>query len=217
MNKGERHKGKGIAPKPVGRTLTDEGVPKGTKRGKGGKGPLKELKIPTRSCIGSETGWLETTEKFVNMPPGTDRSIYFKTYGRACYHKPGDARFSDDILKSHLGKLEYINKECTFDRAFLGAVRYAFQILENYEIRMPEDGEFIYCRGGDLWVGIPLEHFRAGLRLPLHRFFHTLLRDMRLGLGQLGPNSIRKICAFIARCTELGREPTLSLAILVPS
>lgn len=61
------------------------------------------------------------------------------------------------------------------------------------------------------WVGIPLEHFRAGLRLPLHRFFYTLFADMKLALGQLGPNSIRKICAFIARCSELGLEPTLSL------
>ncbi|KAK1382822.1 hypothetical protein POM88_020557 [Heracleum sosnowskyi] len=65
-----------------------------------------------------------------------------------------------------------------------------------------------YYKPGD---GIPLEHFRAGLRLPMHRFFHTLMVDMRLGLGQLGPNSIRKICAFIARCTELGLEPTLTL------
>ena len=40
---------------------------------------------------------------------------------------------------------------------------------------------------------------------------HTLLTDRRLGLGQLGPNFIRKICTFIARCTRLGMEPTLSL------
>ena len=40
---------------------------------------------------------------------------------------------------------------------------------------------------------------------------HTLLTDRRLGLGQLGPNFIRKICAFIAWCTCLGLEPTLSL------
>ena len=62
-----------------------------------------------------------------------------------------------------------------------------------------------------MWVMIPLEHFRAGLRLPLHRFIHTLFVNMKLALGQLGPNSIRKICAFIARCTELSLEPTLSL------
>ena len=59
-----------------------------------------------------------------------------------------------------------------------------------------------------MWVGIPLEHFRTGLQLPLHRFIHTLFVNMRLALGQLGPNSIRKICAFIARCTgfELGAD-----------
>ena len=37
-----------------------------------------------------------------------------------------------------------------------------------------------------MWVGIPLEHFRTGLRLPLHRFIHTLFVNMRLTLGQLG-------------------------------
>ena len=62
-----------------------------------------------------------------------------------------------------------------------------------------------------MWVGIPLEHFRTGLQLPLHRFIHTLFVNMRLALGQLGPNSIRKICAFIARYKELSLEPTLSL------
>lgn len=45
----------------------------------------------------------------------------------------------------------------------------------------------------------------------MHRFFHTLLVDMRLGIGQIGPNSVQKICVFIAQCSELKLEPTLSL------
>lgn len=75
---------------------------------------------------------------------------------------------------------------------------------------MRED-EKIWHRCVEGWVGIHLDHFRAGFRLPMHMFIHTLLVEMRLGFGQFGPNSIRKICAFIARCTELGFEPTLGL------
>ena len=56
----------------------------------------------------------------------------------------------------------------------------------------------------------PSEHFKAGLQLPMQRFFHTLLVSMRVALGKLGPNSIQKICAFIAMCTKLGLEPALS-------
>lgn len=45
----------------------------------------------------------------------------------------------------------------------------------------------------------------------LDRFIHSLLVDKRLGLGKLGPNSVRKVSAFISRCTILRLEPTLSL------
>lgn len=211
LNKGKSPKGKEKVTKGAETPQAGKGSLVGIAKDKGKKKIVKELRIPTRSCLGSEKGWLDTTDKFVNTPPDFDRKLYFKVYGRGCYHRAGEAKIPDDILKGELGRLEYINKRCTFDRDYLWAVRYAFQIPEEYEIKMPEEGEFIYHRGGDLWVGIPLEHFRAGLRLPMHRFFHTLLKDLRLGLGQLGPNSIRKICAFIARCTELGREPTLSL------
>lgn len=117
----------------------------------------------------------------------------------------------DEFLQKELGGLEYINKPPNFDEDYLKEVRYAFQIPEKYKIRVVAEGERIWHRGGEGWVGIPLDHFRAGLRLPIHRFFHTLHTDMRLGVGQLGPNSVRKICAFIARCTEMGLKPTLSL------
>lgn len=43
-----------------------------------------------------------------------------------------------------------------------------------------------------MWVGILLDHFRAELQLSLHRFIHSLLVSIRLGLGQLDPNSIHK-------------------------
>ena len=171
----------------------------------------KELIIPTRSCLGTAKGWLDTPEKFVMTPPDARRDDYFRTYGEACFHRSEGAVISDAVLSSQLKELEYINMPCSFKPENLEAVRQAFQIPEEYEVRMPREGEMVYHRGDDLWVGIPLEHFRAGLRLPMHRFMHTLLTEMRLGLGQLGPNSIRKICAFIARCTDLGLEPTLKL------
>ncbi|KAL1819648.1 hypothetical protein ACET3Z_014517 [Daucus carota] len=175
------------------------------------EGKKKKLRVPTRSCIGSAKGWLDIPEKFVMSPPDTRREDYFKTYGEECSREPGGARISDALLSNQLGELEYINKPCEFRSEYLDVVKQAFQIPDEYEVRMPREGEMVYHRGDDLWVGIPLEHFRAGLRLPLHRFIHTLLSDMKIGLGQLGPNSIRKICAFIARCTDLKLEPTLSL------
>lgn len=144
-------------------------------------------------------------------PPDTRRENYFKMYGSSCSYRVKSDIMFDEGSKNKLGSLEYINKPCLFDEDMLHYVRYAFQIPSNIEIRMPEEGEKIYYRSKDLWVGTPLEHFRAGLRLPLHRFIHSLLVGMRLGLGQLGPNSIRKICAFISRCTTLKLEPTLSL------
>nr|XP_017238832.1 PREDICTED: uncharacterized protein LOC108211678 isoform X2 [Daucus carota subsp. sativus] len=196
--------------------ITGGSVVKRVSKGKevvkhGQEGKKKKLRVPTKSCIGSAKGWLDIPEKFVMSPLDTRREDYFQVYGKECYREPGGAITSDAILSSQLRDLEYVNKPCEFRPEYLDVVKQAFQIPDDYEVRMPKEGEMIYHRGDDLWVGIPLEHFRAGLRLPMHRFFHTLVSDMRLGLGQLGPNSIRKICAFIARCTDLKLEPTLSL------
>lgn len=197
------------------RKAEEVAVRKGKGKLEGSETPVakrsKALRTPTRSCLGDASGWLDCTEKFVMSPPGFRREEYFKSYGEACFHEPEWVNVTDEILSGELGELEHINRPCNLDPSYFSVVRAAFQIPSTYEVRMPEEGERIYHRGGDMWVGIPLEHFRAGLRLPLHRFFHTLFTSMRLALGQLGPNSIRKICAFIARCSELGLEPTLSL------
>lgn len=37
----------------------------------------------------------------------------------------------------------------------------------------------------------------------VRRFIHSLLVVVRQRLGQICPNSIRKICAFIVRCSKL--------------
>lgn len=181
----------------------------GIQKGKG-FGPVGP-RVPTKSCIGDASGWVDCSEKFVMTPSDAKREDYFRVYGPSCSYRMKSDVMSDKGLKDRLGSLEYISKPCLFDEDMLYHVRYAFQILADVEIRIPEEGEKIYCRSGDLWVGIPLEHFRAGLRFPLYRFIHSLLVGLRLGLGQLGPNSIRKICAFITRCTTLRLEPTLSL------
>lgn len=55
-----------------------------------------------------------------------------------------------------------------------------------------------------------LEHFRAGLRLPFHRFIHSLLVEVQLGLEHICLNLLRNICTFITRFSEQG-EPTLRL------
>lgn len=117
---------------------------------------------------------------------------------------------SNSFLDGVLGGFEYMTKPCDFDEAYTEVIRHSFQIPKEFKIHVPRKRKKI-SSSGDHWVGIPLEHFRAGLRLPLHRFIHTLLVEMRLGLGQLGPNFIRRICAFIARYVDLGLEHIISL------
>lgn len=200
-------RGEGKGKEKMGGSVSGAKLKKGTGRDR----PPCRLRIPVKSCLGTEKGWLDVNEKFVKTPPNTNREDYFRSYGMGCYFKPKFGTISDLALDQNLAGLEYINKSCNFDNDYLEEVRYAFQIPMEYEIRAAAEGEKIYHRGRDVWVGIPLDHFRAGLRLPLHRFIHSLLVGMRLGIGQIGPNSIRKICAFVARCTELNLEPTLSL------
>lgn len=173
-------KGKEIAGKvgkvSKGKEIVEGVEPLGTKK-------LKTLRIPTFSCLGSASGWLECVEKFVLRPVAFQREEYFRVYGTACSYKSPGGEVSDVLLSEDLGKLEHINRPCNFDPIYLPYVKAAFQIPSDYEVRMPESGEMIYHRGGDMWVGIPLEHLRAGLRLPMHRFFHTLLVSMRVALG----------------------------------
>lgn len=128
---------------------------------------------------------------------------YFWTYGENCYYRPEKPIKSDEALSNQLGHLSYINKKCKFDEQFYRAVKHALYIPYGFEIKFSGEGEMIFHQSEDLWVGIPLKHFRVRLRFPVHRFFHTLFTDMRWGLGHIGPNSIRKICAFIVWCTEL--------------
>lgn len=181
------------------------------RRGGGEERSTSGLRIPVKSCLGTEKGWLDVNKKFVRSPSNMNREDYFRSYGVGCYFRPTFGIIPDSTLNHNLEGLEYINKLCNFDSDYIEEVRYAFQIPMEYEIRAATEGEKIYHKGGDVWVGIPLDHFRARLRLPLHRFIHSLLVGMRLGIGQIGPNSIRKICAFVARCAELNLEPTLML------
>ena len=59
----------------------------------------------------------------------------------------------------------------------------------------------------DLYV----DHLKAGLRLPLHPFFIKVFEAYDVVPGQLTPNSIRTICAFVVMCHIVKVKPTLSL------
>lgn len=90
--------------KAVGGQRSGKGVaPKASKDCKSRKGFLKELRIPTKSCSGSETGWVDTSEKFVNTPPDAKREAYFQTFGKSCFYKLGEGKIPDDILRNRLG------------------------------------------------------------------------------------------------------------------
>ena len=56
---------------------------------------------------------------------------------------------------------------------------------------------------------ISLQALEAGFRLPLSEVGVELCCQMRVAPGQLHPNTWRLIVAFIARCQELGRDPTI--------
>lgn len=64
--------------------------------------------------------------------------------------------YSGLSLDRNMTGLEYVNKSCNFDSDYLEEVRYAFQIPREYEIRAVVEREH---RCGDVWVGIPLDHF----------------------------------------------------------
>lgn len=108
---------------------------------------VKALCIPTRSCLGDASGWLDCEEKFVMSPPGFRREEYFKTYGADCRQGSPDAEVTDNSLNEYLETLEHINRPCNFDPDYFPVLKAAFQIPPAYEVRMPEVGEKIYHRG----------------------------------------------------------------------
>ena len=75
-----------------------------------GKSRTKELRVPTKSCLGTTKGWLDVSEKFKMTPPDVRREDYFRICGRECFHRLDGAIISNSFLSSQLRDLEYINK-----------------------------------------------------------------------------------------------------------
>lgn len=78
------------------------------------------------------------------------------------------------------------------------ALKVVFQFDDDFEWRHPGPDERIYHRPGDGYIGISLEHLRAGFRPRIHHFFKALCKDVYyLPIQQLVPNSVRWIVWFI--------------------
>lgn len=52
-----------------------------TKRGGGKERFPQRLRIPVRSCLGTEKGWSDVNEKYIRTPPDMNREDYFRSYG----------------------------------------------------------------------------------------------------------------------------------------
>lgn len=123
----------------------------------------EKARIAVGSLVGDAKGWVNCIQKFVKTSTGVRREDYFRTFGEACFFRPRYEIILDSFSEREFKFLEYINKPSNFDESYSKEVRYAFQIPLEYEIMAAKEGEKIWHRGGEGWIGIPLDHFRAGL------------------------------------------------------
>ena len=93
----------------------------------------------------------------------------------------------------------------------LRKVRDHYRFPSYYLTSAPQSDERINnpLRGS---FGLYVDHLKAGLGLPLHPFFLMVFEAYDIVPGQLTPNSIRTICAFVMMCHIVKVEPTLSLS-----
>lgn len=104
-------------------------------------------------------------------------------------HLQHDSTFKADDWGEHVGRM--------------------FRIDDGYFWRRAEAGERLYHRFDDGSLCIPVSHFKAGFRVPPHKFVMDLFRlYFRCPLGQFTPNSIRAINWFIASCERKKKQPT---------
>lgn len=91
-------------------------------------------------------------------------------------------------------------------------VKVIFHFDDGFEWLLPGPDECIYHRPRDGYVGISLEHPRAGFRLRSCHFLKALCKDVyHLPIQQLVPNSIRWIVWYIGCSNAGGFQPTFKL------
>lgn len=96
----------------------------------------------------------------------------------------------------------YDFRPCLFDERLLGDLKTTIGLPRDYEMRIPEEA-FLYDGDVDGWIGIPVSHFRYGLRFSSHQLIREICKDyLHIPLGQLLPNFVLLLNAFIAHCIE---------------
>lgn len=91
-------------------------------------------------------------------------------------------------------------------------LKVVFHFDEGFEWRLPAPEERVYYLLGDGYIGVYLEHHRAGYRPRSHHFLKALCKDeYQIPIQQLVPNTVRWIIWFIGYCNTTGYQPTFKL------
>lgn len=86
---------------------------------------------------------------------------------------------------------------------------------DSYKVRLPTSEEKVHKRPKGKWISVLLQHFRLGLRVPLHPFINRMLmKYLKCGLGKIVLNSILQMTTFIAHCAERKKRPNSKLFLL---
>ncbi|KAK1353320.1 hypothetical protein POM88_052455 [Heracleum sosnowskyi] len=174
---------------------------------------LSKTNVPrTRPVLIDAMGrWVDTQVHSYLGVAACDRVRYFDTF-ESLYRTEGVpvTGFNKREMDEAFGKFKHLDCGSNFQEDRYGRlVSRLFRIEDGYEWRMPRAGERLYDRDADGWMAIPISHFKAGLRLPMHKFMSDLFKYyFRCSPAQFSPNAIRVILWFIAACAKDGRQPT---------
>lgn len=61
------------------------------------------------------------------------------------------------------------------------------------------------------WVGLYLDYFKEGLRIPVSPFLVEIVRYYKIHVSQLTPNAVSHIIGFEVLCLSQGRACTVGL------
>ncbi|KAI5676077.1 hypothetical protein M9H77_07027 [Catharanthus roseus] len=78
----------------------------------------------------------------------------------------------------------------------LRAIRREFMILDEFQIRAPNAEERAHLSPNG-WMAVYWDQLKAGLRFPLHNMFLEVTSYWRIDVGQIAPNGVKIIVAFI--------------------
>ncbi|KAK1396639.1 hypothetical protein POM88_006502 [Heracleum sosnowskyi] len=128
--------------------------------------------------IDSMGRWIDTHVHSYLGVAACDRVRYFDTF-ESLYRTEGvpATTFDKREMDEAFGKFKHLDCGSTFQEEKYGRlVSRLFRIEDGYEWRMSRAGERLYDRDVEGWMAIPVSHFKAGLRLPMHKFMSDLFK-----------------------------------------